>query len=107
MLCNDHTSWQHNCRTRCNAASVLGVTMLKYAESMGIYVTHSLTSLATVSDSQVSLLTRWNGIGSGNHDLCVDPVNGYNGGPALFIPFGGSICKTFSHHATYTLGFRL
>ena len=71
---------------------------------MGIYVpiTGVISSL-----SQASLLTRFNGIGSGNLQLGIQATGGLRGNPVLYVPFGGSIYKTISHQSTYTAGFNV
>lgn len=74
--------------------------MTEFVDSFGIYVPTSVS----FSASQVSLLKRWNGIGTGSGTLGVVTAAGARGNPALIVPFGGFICKTLSHQATYTWG---
>ncbi len=78
--------------------------MTEFVDSFGIYV---VTNGIIVAPSQISLLTRFNGIGSGNPQLGVLPNGGLRGNPVLFVPFGGSIYKTVSHQPTYTVGFNV
>jgi hypothetical protein len=78
--------------------------MTEYVDSMGIYVP---VSGVDASSSQASLLTRYNGIGTGNHQLGIHATGGLRGNPVLYVPFGGSIFKTVSHQPTYTAGFNV
>lgn len=78
--------------------------MMEYADSMGIYV--PITGVIA-APSQISLLTRYNGIGNGNPSIGIDATAGLRGNPALFLPFGSSIYKTVSHQPTYTVGFNV
>lgn len=78
--------------------------MTEYVDSMGIYVP---ISGSDAGSSQVSLLTRFNGIGSGNHQLGIQSTGGLRGNPVLSVPFGGTIFKTVSHQPTYTAGFNV
>src|ERR1051326_7548869 len=81
--------------------------MNEYADSMGIYKLAVLGMPATFAPSQASLLTRWNSIGTGNPLIGVLANSGNRGNPALYLPFGAAIGKTFTHQTTYTIGFRL
>src|ERR1035437_9901743 len=81
--------------------------MNEYAESFGIYELAVLGMPATFGPSQVSLLTRWNAVGNGSTQSGVLANKGTRGTPALYLPFGAAIAKTFSRQATYTVGFRL
>lgn len=78
--------------------------MTEYVDSMGIYV--PITGVVA-GPSQASLLTRFNGIGSGNHQLGIQATGGLRGNPVLYVPFGGTIYKTVSHQPTYTAGFNV
>ena len=75
--------------------------MTEYVDSMEIYVTTSVSPGA----SQSSLLTRFNSNGQGNLAMGIKASPG--GDLALYLPFGASTFKTFSHQTKYTLGFRL
>lgn len=76
--------------------------MTECVDSMAIYVTLVGTD---ANPSQISLLGRFNGIGSGSTQTAVLPTGGRRGNPVLSVPFGGSIFKTVSHQPTYTTGF--
>lgn len=79
--------------------------MVEFAESAGIYVvdddfgTHATASL-------LSLLRRWNGSSVGAA-AGVRGGHGARGNPAIYLPFGAALCKTFSHQSTYTWGERI
>jgi hypothetical protein len=81
--------------------------MNEFCDSFGIYALAVIGTPATFGPSQQSLLTRWNAIGTGNSQIGVLANKGNRGNPALYLPFGASIAKTFSRQATYTVGFRL
>lgn len=76
--------------------------MTEFTDSFQIY---DLISGIIVGPSQTSLRTRYNSIGQGNLSMGVKASP--SGHLALYLPFGGSIYKTFSHQAKYTIGFRL
>lgn len=78
--------------------------MTEYVDSMGIY--QALTGVDS-GPSQVSLLTRYNGIGSGSHSLAILPTGGLRGNPVLSVPFGATMYKTVSHQPTFTVGFNV
>jgi len=79
--------------------------MLEYCDSFGIY--QNRIGLTNCVPSQYSLMTRWNSIGNGNLQIATVGGAGARGNPALWLPFGAKISKTFSHHATYTVGARI
>lgn len=78
--------------------------MTEFVDSFGIYVP---VAGGMYGPSQVSLLGRWNGIGSGSTTLGINPTGGVRGNPVLSVPFGGVIYKTVSHQPTYTVGFNV
>ena len=78
--------------------------MTEYVDSMGIYVP---ISGIVAGPSQSSLLTRYNGIGTGNHQIGIQSTGGVRGNPVLYLPFGASIYKTISHQPQYTAGFNV
>jgi hypothetical protein len=81
--------------------------MNEFCDSFGIYKLAVTGTPASFGPSQVSLLTRWNAIGTGSTQAGVLANKGNRGNPALYLPFGASIAKTFSRQTTYTVGFRL
>lgn len=81
--------------------------MNEYADSFGIYKLAVLATPASFAPSQVSLKTRWNTIGNATPSTGVIANSGNRGNPALYLPFGGSISRTLSRQATFTVGFRL
>ena len=74
--------------------------MTEFVDSFGIY---NLIVGFDGSASIASLRNRWNGTGIGNACYCQSGI-GPRGGPALNLPFGAALAKTFSHQATYIVG---
>lgn len=77
--------------------------MTEFVDSFGIYV---LITGVDGGPSATSLRNRWNstGIGSGCY---VQANKGARGNPALVLPFGAALARTFTHQATYIQGMRL
>ncbi len=75
--------------------------MTEYVDSFGIYV--PIVGVVA-GPSQTSLMQRWNSIGFGNLTMGIVPGTGARGNPALWMPFGASICKTHSHQAKFIQG---
>jgi hypothetical protein len=76
-------------------------------DSFGGYVLAIAGMPATFPPSQVSLMTYWNAIGTGNPQVGVLANSGSHGNPALSLPFGGQIARTVTHQSQYTVGMTL
>jgi hypothetical protein len=83
--------------------------MTEFADSFGIYA--AMLANGDTALSQQTVLRRWGAFGVGNHSASVID-SGSNvptpfSVPALYMPFGGQLCKTLSHQTTFTVGFTL
>jgi hypothetical protein len=81
--------------------------MNEFCDSFGIYALAVIGMAPSFAASQASLLTSWNAAGTGGGAMGVLANKGNRGNPALYLPFGASLSKTFTHQATYTVGFRV
>lgn len=80
---------------------------LEWADSFQIQTKAIAGDPASFSPSRVDLQKEWNGVGIGNNQVGVVANSTARGTSALYIPFGGSILRTLSHQATFTIGMRI